>query len=109
MNPTIELNLALILFLPWFLILGALYWLYPRQPRPAARIVFDLLALALAAVAFVLSMHWSMDTADRQYGQMWPQVLATSVGYGVWLAMMTLAFFVRRAWLRRTKNAVSGR
>lgn len=103
MNPTIELNLALILFLLWFLILGALYWFYPRRPRPVARIAFDLAALALAAIGFVLSMHWSMDTADRQYGRMWPQVLATSVGYGVWLAMMTLAFFVRRAWLRRQR------
>ncbi|GAA4786005.1 hypothetical protein [Lysobacter hankyongensis] len=101
MHPTVELNLALILFLPWFLILGALYWIYPRRPRPAARIVFDLGALALATAAFLLSMHWSMEIADRRHGHMWPQVLATSVGYGVWLAMMTLAFFVRRAWLRR--------
>lgn len=101
MHPTVELNLALILFLPWFLILGALYWIYPRRPRPAARIVFDLVALTLATAAFLLSMHWSMDNADRRHGHMWPQVLATSVGYGVWLAAMTLAFFVRRAWLRR--------
>lgn len=101
MHPAVELNLALILFLPWFLILGALYWFYPRRPRPAARIVFDLGALALATAAFLLSMHWSMETADRRHGHMWPQVLATSVGYGVWLAAMTLAFFVRRAWLRR--------
>jgi hypothetical protein len=106
MHPTIELNLALLLFLPWFLILGALYWIYPRQPRPAARIAFDLLALAFAAAAFVVSMHWSMETADRQHGRMWPQVLATSIGYCVWLAVMTLAFCVRRAWLRRTQNAV---
>jgi hypothetical protein len=32
---------------------------------------------------------------------MWPQVLATSVGYGVFLLSMTLAFFARRVWLRR--------
>ena len=46
MNPLIEYNLALILFLPWFLILGALYWIYPRQPRHAARVMFDIAALA---------------------------------------------------------------
>ena len=29
--------LALILFAPWFLILSTLFWLFPRQPRTAAR------------------------------------------------------------------------
>lgn len=101
MNAAVQLNLALILFLPWFLILGALYWLFPRQPRNAARIAFDLAALALSVVAFVVAIHWSQDIADTRYGRMWPQVLATSVGYGVFLAIMTAAFLVRRAWLRR--------
>jgi peptidoglycan biosynthesis protein MviN/MurJ (putative lipid II flippase) len=101
MNPNLELNLALILFLPWFLILGVLYWVYPRQPRHAPRVLFDIAALVLSTAAFVWSIHWSQDIADRSYGRMWPQVLATSLGYGVFLAAMTTAFFVRRAWLRR--------
>lgn len=103
MTPGIQLNLALILFLPWFLILGALYWLFPRQPRGAARIAFDLAALALSSVAFVVAIHWSQDIADGRYGRMWPQVLATSVGYGVFLAVLTVAFLIRRAWLRRRR------
>lgn len=103
MTPGIQLNLALILFLPWFLILGALYWLFPRRPRGAARIAFDLVALALSTVAFVVAIHWSHDIADGRYGRMWPQVLATSVGYGVFLAVLTAAFFMRRAWLRRRR------
>ena len=101
MSPDIEINLALILFLPWFLILGVLYWVYPRQPRHAARVLFDIAALALSIVAFLWSIHWSHANADMQYGRMWPQVLATALGYGVWLGVMTLAFFVRRGWLRR--------
>jgi hypothetical protein len=101
MSPAIQLNLALILFLPWFAILGALFWLFPRQPRNAARIVFDLAALALSTLAFVLAIHWSHAIADTHHGRMWPQVLATSVGYGVFLLGMTVAFFARRAWLRR--------
>ncbi len=101
MNAAVELNLALILFLPWFLILGALYWIYPRQPRHAKRALFDIAALALSVMAFVWSIHWSQANADLQYGRMWPQILATALGYGVWLGMMTLAFFVRRGWLRR--------
>ena len=100
MSPDIEINLALILFLPWFLILGVLYWVYPRQPRHAARVLFDLVALALSVVAFVWSIHWSHANADLRYGRMWPQILATALGYGVWLGVMTLAFFVRRGWLR---------
>jgi hypothetical protein len=100
MTPDIELNLALILFLPWFLILGALYWIYPRQPRHVARVLFDIAALALSVFAFVYSIHWSHANADLRYGKMWPQVLATALGYGVFLGAMTLAFFIRRGWLR---------
>jgi hypothetical protein len=30
---------------------------------------------------------------------MWPQILATSAGYGVFLLVLVVAIFVRRAWL----------
>ncbi|MCC7249669.1 MAG: hypothetical protein IT473_13690 [Lysobacter sp.] len=101
MSTLVELNLALILFLPWFLILGALYWIYPRAPRHTARMIFDLVALALSVVAFLYSIHWAHDNATGSRGKIWPQVLAASLGYGVWLSVMTTAFFVRRRWLRR--------
>ncbi len=91
--------LALILFAPWFLILSVLYWLYPRQPRTASRRWFDIVALLLALVAFVASLHWSFDYADRSYGHLWPQILATSVGYGVFLAVLGGAFWLRRRLL----------
>jgi hypothetical protein len=100
MNPLVELNLALILFLPWFAILGTLYWLFPRQPRNAARTAFDGVALFVALAAFMLSMYWSHANADPQFGPMWRQVLATALGYVVFLAVLTLAFSVRRRWLR---------
>ena len=92
--------LALILFAPWFLILSALYWLYPRQPRHAQRRLFDVVALLLAFLGFVLSLHWSFGFADRSHGHLWPQILATSVGYGVFLLVLGLAFCWRRRWLR---------
>jgi apolipoprotein N-acyltransferase len=101
MNPFIELNLALILFLPWFAILGALYWMFPRRPRTASRTLFDGVALLLALTAFLLSLYWSHASADPMYGKMWQQILATAVGYGVFLAVLIVAFFVRRRWLRR--------
>ena len=101
MSLALQPNLALLLFAPWFLILAVLYWVYPRQPRDAGRRVFDVGALAIALVAFVLTLHWAHGYADRHYGAMWPQILATSVGYGVFLLVLVVAIFVRRAWLRR--------
>ena len=101
MSLALQPDLALLLFAPWFLILAVLYWIYPRQPRDAARRLFDVAALAIALVAFVLTLHWAHAIADRGYGAMWPQILATSVGYGVFLAVLVVAIFVRRAWLRR--------
>ena len=89
-------TLALVLFAPWFLILSVLYWYYPRQPRHARRRGFDALALLLAFAGCLASLHWSFGFADRSYGHLWPQILATSVGYGVFLAVLAVAFFLRR-------------
>ena len=101
MSPLVEVNLALILFLPWFLILGTLFWLYPRQPRGTRRRTFDAVALLVSAIGFVVSVQWAYTSADPVYGRMWKQVFATSVGYGVFLALLLVAFIVRRRWLVR--------
>ncbi|MCW5581686.1 MAG: hypothetical protein KIS72_10120 [Luteimonas sp.] len=101
MNPLVELNLTLILFLPWFAILGTLYWLFPRRPRGVARALYDLATLALSVAAFLWSVHWSMANADTQYGKLWPQILATALGYAVFLAALGLAFALRRVLFRR--------
>lgn len=101
MIALVEPNMALILFLPWFLILGVLFWVYPRQPRGGARRAYDIVALVLALVAFAYTQYWSLDVADPDYGRMWGQILATAIGYAVYLAVMTIAFFLRPAVLRR--------
>jgi hypothetical protein len=101
MSPDVELNLALILFTPWFSILAVLFWKYPRQPRNAARTAFDTLSLVLATVASALGMYWSMRNADPSAGAIWKQVLATSVAYGLFLLVMTVALIARTRWLRR--------
>jgi hypothetical protein len=100
MNPLVELNLALILFIPWFAILGVLYWVYPRRPLRAGRRLFDSASLALAVLAACAGMYWSMGNADARFGHMWAQVLASTLSYGAFLLVMTVAFFVRRRWLR---------
>lgn len=100
MNQTVELNLALLLFLPWFLVLGVLFCVFPRTPRGVARRVYDLVSLALAVGAFVASIHWAQSSADVAHGHMWGQILATAVGYGVFLALLGVAFAVRGRVLR---------
>lgn len=100
MNPQFELNLGLILFLPWFLILGVLFWVFPRQPRHWRRRLFDLASLALSTTAFMAALYWAHDHANPAHGAMWRQILATSVGYGVFLAALLVAVLLRW-WLWR--------
>lgn len=105
MNPEIELNLALILFIPWFSILAVLFWCFPRQPRTGARKAFDSISLLGATFAAFAGMHWGMLNADPGHGAMWKQVLATSVAYGLFLGVMTVALLLRWRWLRRSAVA----
>ncbi len=100
MSPTVELNLALLLFLPWFLVLGVLFCVFPRAPRGVARRLYDLASLAVAVAAFVASIHWAQSTADVSHGHMWGQILATAVGYGVFLAVLAVALALRTRVLR---------
>jgi len=99
MSPFVETHLAALLFAPWFLILGVLYWHYPRQPRPAWRPAFDAGALVLAVVVFVLVLRWGLGWADRGYGRMWQQIVGTSVSYGAFLSVLGFAVWVRHRLL----------
>ena|SRR5690349_15354546 len=100
MNAHVELNLAMILFLPWFLILGALFWIYPRGPRGAARNLFDTLSLGLATLAGVWGTWWSIGHADPGYGNLWKQILASTISYGMFLGVMVVAIAIRAVVLR---------
>ena len=105
MSPAIQINLALILFLPWYGILAALYWCYPRQPRTAARRLFDAGALLATTLLSIAAMRWGFLTADTSVGALWRQVLATSVSYGAFLAALTAAWFLRRRFIIRSPEA----
>lgn len=93
-------QLALILFAPWFLILGALYWFYPRQPRGAGRRAFDVLTLLAAVGGSYVGMIRGYDMASPMAGAIWKQVLATLIAYGIFLGVLTLAWLVRPRLLR---------
>ena len=103
MNPLVEANLTLILFLPWFLILAALFWLWPREPRGLRRRLYDVVALLASLAAFVASLYWAQDIADPAHGRMWKQILATALGYGVFLGALLVAVLVRAALFGRRR------
>ncbi len=95
--------LAIILFLPWFLLLGALFWLFPRQPRNPRRKAFDIAALVVAFVMSFVGMQWgyALGLADVGTGAIWKQVLATLVAYGAFLFVLTVAVLLRSLFLSR--------
>ncbi len=101
--------LSLLLFLPWFVLLGALYWLFPRQPRDAARRAFDAIALLLAFVLSIAAMLWGhhIGVVQSDAGPIWRQVLAVLYAYGAFLAVLVGAILLRTPWLaqRATKAA----
>ena len=98
--------LSLLLFLPWFAVLGAIYWIWPRQPRPAARRVFDLGVLAGSLLLSVAAMHWGyrIGMADTGSGPIWRQVLAVLYAYGAFLAVLALAVPLRMRLLPRWQH-----
>lgn len=91
-------DLALILFLPWFLILAVLYWVYPRSlEHTPSRRRFDLAALALAFVASFLAGRWGHAIASTsvEAGPIWRQVLASLLAYKAFLLVIVAAWIWR--------------
>ena len=99
--------LSLLLFLPWFALLAALYWFYPRSPRPLARRVYDSAVLLGALLLSVSAMHWghAQGVADTGSGPIWRQVLAVLYAYGAFLAVLALAIPLRMRWMARWRQA----
>jgi len=95
--------LALILFLPWFLLLGTLFWAFPRQPRSLRRKAFDMAVLLIAFVLSFIGMQWgyALGQAEVGTGAIWKQVMATLVAYGAFLVVLLVALPARTWWLSR--------
>mgnify|MGYP007076026800 CR=1 FL=1 len=89
--------LSLLLFLPWFLLLGGLYWCFPQQPRPRRRQLFDAGVLAAALGLSVLAMHYGyqLGAGEAGVGPIWRQVLAVLYAYGAFLAVLSVAVLLR--------------
>jgi len=95
MSPNIQTDLAFILFLPAFCIVGALYCFYPRRPRHALRWIADLAVLALATGVSVAATRWGFRTATGIGGALWKQVLATLLAFGFFFVTVGVATLVR--------------
>ena len=89
--------LALILFLPWFVILGWVYWSFPKQsPRSAARSRFDAAALLIAIGLSAAGMWLGMQADAGRHPNIWKHVLACLYAYGAFLAVLGVAARIRR-------------
>jgi TRAP-type C4-dicarboxylate transport system permease small subunit len=108
MNPDIETGLAFILFLPVFCIVGALYCLFPRQPRGVWRLAGDLALLIAAAALSVFAMRWGFHAAAGVAGALWKQIVATLLAYAAFLAIVCLALPLRGWWWRRARQRTGG-
>jgi hypothetical protein len=93
--------LALILFAPWFLILGWAYWSYPRaHVAPPHRRAFDAAVLVVALVLSTAAMLWSFGLEYGSVGSLWPQVIATLAAYHAFLLVLALGALLRWRGLR---------
>ena len=90
--------LTLLLFLPWFVVLGGLFCYFPRQPRTPRRSWTDAAFLLLALVLSLLAMRWGHDLGENaaNAGAIWRQVLAVLYAYGAFLAVLGSAVWLRR-------------
>ena len=92
--------LSVILFFPWFVVMGGCFMLFPRRPSGLARRLFELATLVLASLASIWAMLWGIAHADPNAGAIWKQVLATLLAYGMFLGVLLLAWPLRRLLLR---------
>jgi hypothetical protein len=92
--------LAIVLFLPWFAIIGFAYWHLPLGlPRPVPRRVFDITALLLGIGVASIAALVAMTIQWQDAGRIWPQVAAVLFAYAAFLTIVLLAAGIRqRIW-----------
>ena len=96
MNPLIELNLALILFLPWYLVLIWLFWRARARGQRAYRKLLVASIVSAALFAAALTGICSYRFADTAFGAIWKQILACVVAYWAFLTVLAMGYFMLR-------------
>jgi len=93
--------LSLILFLPTFLVMGALFLMFPRQTLGPQRRRFDLIVLAIALAISIAAMLWGYRHSAPTAGPIWKQVLAALMAYGSFILTGAIALLLRARLFRR--------
>ena len=93
--------LSLILFLPTFFVMGALFLLFPRETAGGRRRVFDLFVLALSLVLSIFAMLWGYRHSGPDAGAIWKQVLAALMAYGAFVLVGAIALPLRARLFQR--------
>lgn len=88
--------LPLLLFLPWFLVLGGLFVLWPPRSRRRLRVDVAALLVALACSAVAMRHGYRQALLDPGAGNLWPQVVATQYAYVAFLLVLGVAWMLRR-------------
>ena len=94
--------LALVLFAPWFALLGGVYWSFPRSHvvSPARR-RFDAAVLASAVAASAVAMLVTFRMPWENTGKLWPQVIATLAAYHAFLLVLGVGWWLRGRRFRK--------
>ena len=101
--------LALLLFSPWFAILGWAYCKFPRRQVAAGNTRrFDAAVLLSAVALSALAMRWTYAMEFENAGTMWPQVLATLAGYHAFLLVLAVAWLVRGRLFAGSRDKPTG-
>ena len=103
MSASVNFNLAMILFLPTFCIISALYCWLPAKPRNGMRWMFDLTVIAIAFVLSILAMGWGFHRAEGVGAPIWQQAASTLASYAMFLGVLTIGAIARTYWLRRLR------
>ena len=94
MNPIVELNLALILFLPWYALLGWVFWRMRARGGSGMRKLLALAFLAVALAAAGFTGVWAYGFADIARGAIWRQIFACMLGYWAFLGVLVAGYSV---------------
>ena len=94
MNALLELNLALILFLPWYAVVLWIFWRATGKHAAGARKIASLAFCVLSLVAAGIAGVWALGQADPAAGAIWRQVIACVAGYAAFLSVLTVGAVV---------------
>ena len=105
MSPSVNVNLAFILFFPTFCVIAGLYCWIPTKPRNGMRWLMDIAVIAIAFVLSLLAMGWGFHRAEGIGAPIWRQAASTLAAYAMFLAVLGIGAVMRTFWFRRLREA----